>query len=151
MGVGTDGPEARERHVDQPLVLRTEVVGPDAEALDHTGAEVLHHHVGAGDEAVQDLAAGVGVHVDGDAALATIAHLVERAHAVDRHADVATDVAEARTLDLHDVGTLIGQERDRVRTGERDREVDDPDARDGTAGIDASAHFHAVTSASSAS
>ena len=34
-------------------------------------------------------------------------------------------------LDLDDVGALVGEQRDRVRPGERDRAVDHPDAVQG--------------------
>src|SRR5205814_55209 len=46
------------------------------------------------------------------------------------HADVAADVAETRALDLDHLGALIGEQRDRVGPGERDREIDDLDARE---------------------
>ena len=52
----------------------------------------------------------------------------KRAHAVDRDADPARDVADAGPFDLHHLGALVGEERGRVRTGERDREVEDADA-----------------------
>ena len=43
-------------------------------------------------------------------------------------ADPARDVADAGAFDLHHVGALVGEQRGRVRAGERDREVEDADA-----------------------
>ena len=66
--------------------------------------------------------------VDRDRTLAAVAHEVQRAHPVDPHADPACDVADARPLDLDHLGALVGEQRGRVRTGERDRAVEDADA-----------------------
>ena len=68
------------------------------------------------------------VHVDRDRALPAVAHRAQRAHPVDRHADAAADVADARPLDLDHRRALVGEQRDRVRPGERDRQVEDLDA-----------------------
>jgi hypothetical protein len=59
-----------------------------------------------------------------DRTLAAVAHRVERTGAVHGDTDIAADVAESRPFHLDDLGALVGEQRHRVRTGERDREVD---------------------------
>jgi hypothetical protein len=82
-------------------------------------------------EPPDDLAPFRQVEGDRDRALAAVAHLVQRADAVDLHADPAPDVTDARALDLHDVGALVGEHRAGIWPGGRDREVEHLDALQG--------------------
>ncbi len=62
--VGTDRAEARQRRVDDPFVDGPHVVVSDPEPFHDAGAEVLHEHVGTGDELQEDVAPGAVVDVE---------------------------------------------------------------------------------------
>src|SRR5579864_8692453 len=113
-------------------MILAQVLVAKTESVHHAGPEVLDDDIGVRGEKPHDVASGRGAGVHRDRALAPVARLVQRAQPVDRYPDPAPDVPETGALDLHDVGALISEERDRVRAGQRDRQVEDADAREGT-------------------
>ena len=126
--VGALGPEPAERRVDHVGVERADGLVAEPDAIHHARSVVLHDHVGLRRQLRHDRDALGLLQVERDRPLAAVAREVQRAHAVDRHADPSTEVADAGPFDLHHVGALVGDERGRVGTGQRDREVEDADA-----------------------
>src|SRR5262249_6079655 len=125
--VGPDVAEAGDRRVDE--IVPPEIFVPDSETVRDARAPVLDDDVARRREAPNDVATLRRVEVHRDATLAPVADLVQRADAVDLHTDPAADVADPRSLDLHHVRALVGEDGGRVRPRRRDRQVEHPDAR----------------------
>jgi hypothetical protein len=121
LGVRALGPESRQRDVDEVVAAGREVGPTETGPIHRTGAEVLDDDIGLRGQREHDVTTLGTEQVDGDRALATIAHLEQRRDAADGHSDPARDVTQAWSLDLDDLRTLIGEHGRRVRTGERDR------------------------------
>ena len=109
-------PEAREVAVDEVGADPHQVGVADAELLGLAGAEVVHHHVGGGDEAGDDLAPGGRLEVDGEVPLAAVAGLEQVGHG-------AHLVARQR-LDLDHVGAEVAQQLGAVGRREEAAEVE---------------------------
>ena len=119
VAVGPVLAEAGDRGVDQPRIHGAEALVVDAEPVLHVGAEVLHQHVGARRQALEDLAPARGLEVEGHRALVAVQIL--EVEAVARR--VAVDVG-AR-LDLDDAGSHVGELPDAGRSRARAGEIDD--------------------------
>ena len=133
VAVRTLGTESRQRDVHDVGVDRRDVLVAEPDLVHHARAIVLQEHIGLRGEAADNVDAVRGVEIHRDRALSSIAHEVQRAHAVDGDADPPTDVADPGAFDLDHVGALIGEQRRGVRAGQGDRQVDDPYARHRTA------------------
>ena len=94
-----------------------------AQLVGRAGAQVLHHHVGARDQAQRRVAAGLALEVERDRALAAVAGAHHRFAVA---ADVARLVAVHR-LDLDDAGAQFGQCHGGARPGDVLAEVDHAD------------------------
>ncbi len=101
-------------------------VGPEPEALERAGAEVLDEHVGLGDQAQEHLAVGVGLQIERDRPLVAVDELPPQAAAVAWVAPghVAQRVTAVGSFDLDDVGAEVGEVAGAVRAGEHRREVE---------------------------
>ena len=129
-GLGAFRAPARRVAVDQPLVQEPHIVVAEAEALHHAGAEVVHHHVHLRDQLADDLDAGIGLEVDGEAAFAAAMGEVVGADAVGAvHRQHTAEVAEARRLGLDHVGAHVGHDERGLRTLLEDGEVENAHAR----------------------
>jgi len=119
IGIGPRRSERGHRRIDEPWVQRVEPLVTDAEAVGHTGPHVLHEHVGAFGELLNDLAPCQRLEVDGDRAFAAVP------------AVEAGQLAEGVTgqgLDLRHAGAHVGQHHAGVGAGDVAGEVDDGDA-----------------------
>src|SRR5262249_59561097 len=123
--------EARYRTVNEPPIDPRQHLIADPHAVHDAWAEVLHHHVGLGGEAVDDLdRLGLG-EVEGNVALVAVdghpsrGHIARRPFLAQR---VATHVLSARSFDLDHVGAEQCQLITPVGTSEHLREVEDADA-----------------------
>jgi hypothetical protein len=103
--------------------------GVEAGALERADAEIGQEDVGPGDGALHDRPAGLRREIDDQRTLAAI---VELEHRIDREREAGGDaiesavrIARRRRLDLHHVGTPVGEEPARRRTGDPDGELDD--------------------------
>ena len=135
--VGAGLPVAAQRAVDQARVAGRQGVVVDAQALDHAGAEALQHDVGLIGEAVEDLAGGVGLEVEGQRSLiaaqrgvgggAAQGRLVARSvdALIGRRGDVA------RIVDHQHVGPHVAQQHRAVGPGGEPGEVEDAQPREG--------------------
>ena len=126
--------EARHRAIDEPRVQPRQHLVADAHPVHDAGAEVLHHHVGLGGEAVHDLdRLGLG-EVEGEIALVGVdghpggGHVARRPLLVER---AAAHVLPARPLDLDHVGAEQRQLVAAEGACEHLREVEDADAGEG--------------------
>ena len=72
VGVGALLAEAADRDVDDAGRDRADGGLVEAEPLDHAGPEVLHEHVGAGGQPLDDVGALRGLEVDGERALVAV-------------------------------------------------------------------------------
>ena len=93
--------------------------------------EVLHHHVGGGDEILEDLFALRVLQVERNCPLVAVHGRPKRAHPVRGRrewAGVADDVGRADLLDRDHVGALIGQNRRAERTRHDRRQINHPNA-----------------------
>ncbi len=121
VAIGTGAAEAGDGAIDQAGIDRAEGVVADAEAIHHAGAEVLHHHVGARDEAVDDVDCGRLLQIEREAAFVAVDRQPRR-----RHASVGPFAGEGRaahvlaltTFDLDDVGAEQGKLVAAVGAGE---------------------------------
>ncbi len=119
--------------VHDPRVAAHHVGGLDAELGPRRRQEVRDEHIGRVDERHQDVAALVGVDVDADGPLATVADLEEVRHALDpsRHPpgrDLADRIAPRRVLDLQHLGTPVGEDGGRRRDEHEARHLEHTDA-----------------------
>jgi len=117
-GLGPAAAEAGGRGIDDVRLAGADLGVTETEALQNPRAEVLDHHVGALDQAVDDLA-GLGVlEVDGEQPLVAVGAEVERADTIDigvGSRPVALEGALGR-LDLDYIGAHVGQILGRCRT-----------------------------------
>ena len=134
LGVGPAVAGAADRDVDQARIERAHGRFAEAQPIHHLRPEILHQHVGAGDQLAQDVDALGLLEVDRQRALAAVGRYEqggELAGRIDRLAAAARDVA-ARRLDLDHVGALVGQEHRGERPRHHAGEVDDPHPRQRT-------------------
>jgi hypothetical protein len=110
--IGTHGPEG--------LVV-------EPEPLHHAGPEILHHEIGVGDQALDDVDGRGLLEIEHEAPLARIELPEVAAHPVAQRRPGAHQLA-VRGLDLHHVGAEVGQQPGAMRTGDGGREVEDAHA-----------------------
>ena len=116
--------------VDEAGVALVHLVGPEPDALQGGRTQVGQEDVRLGHQLMGQRQAALAREVEGDGPLAPV---VQLEHRVGRQI-TAEDVEErpARVafgrLDLHDVGTPVGQDPSGPRTGDPDPELDHPDA-----------------------
>ena len=130
MGVRAVEAVAGDDPVDQRRVALADRGRVEPEALQGGDADVRHEHVGAGEQALHRLAAGVGPQVEHDAALAAVVELERRHRALVADADGAEDRPlriAGRRLDLDDVGAPVGQHAGRRRTRHPGGQLDHAD------------------------
>ena len=103
--------EAGGRCEDDVGVDRAEFRLAEAELAEDAGAEILHHHVGAGDQPTGDLTAFLALQVDADRALVAVGAEIEAADplAEDVGAGPAPFMRAIDRLDLDHVGAHVGQ------------------------------------------
>ena len=118
-----------DRHEHDVSLHRPAVLVADAPGIERAGAEVLHDHVGGGDEVEEEPPSRCDVHVDRHGALVAVGRLVDVTEARARQIgwEQAGDLAR-RGLHLDDVSAEVGQHAARHRTRPARREVDHPDA-----------------------
>ena len=121
--------EAGDREDDEARVAAHQLLDAEAEALEDAGAEVLHQHVGALDEADQDVLVGLVLEVEGDGLLVAVrAQEVRRLAGVgladERRPPAAGVVAAAGRLHLDHPGAEVAQHLGGVRPGEGAGQVD---------------------------
>ncbi len=136
VGVGALRPQAVRRAVDDARVDLAHRLVVDAELLDDALAEVLRHHVGLLDEAVEDLAPLRLLQVDGHRPLVAVHRLevvVDRPLGGEIDAGHAARVAFHRVFDLDDVGPHVGEHGRGPRPVLPDRHVQHGDAVEGGA------------------
>ncbi len=125
--VGPELAEPGDARDDQPRVGLVQPLGRQAPALEGAGPEVLDEHVGLGDQAQQQLGAGLGVEVQGDRPLVAPEARPPQGDAVLRRPVGARGIGLARVLDLDDVGAVVAEDRGGQGAGEQGGDVDDPD------------------------
>ncbi len=115
---------AADRGEHHARVRRGERGVPDAERVDHAGAEALDDDVGAPREGEERPAAARVLEVDRDRALVAVHRPVERACGPAVRAERARIVAGTGVLDLDDVGAQIGEMERAHRPGQQPRQVE---------------------------
>ena len=133
--VRAGGAEAAVGDVDHLVVDLPQALVAEAESFHDPGREVLGHHVGAGDEAEEELLARVGPEVQRrpellDVVVVEHAAEVDAAPLVDVGRGAADDVPAAlvgRILDPDHLGAERGQDPGGARTGEDAAQVADAD------------------------
>jgi hypothetical protein len=127
---GSGRAEAAGRGEDEIGIDLVERRLVEAELGEHPGAEVLHDHIGAGDQpACHRLALGV-LEVDPDRALVAVGAEIEAAHAfnIDVGARPAPLMRAFQGLDLDDVRAHVGKVLRTRRALQEMAEADNPDA-----------------------
>ena len=114
--------------VDQGRVAVLEVVPAVAELLHRAGAEILSHHVGTGQQRLEDGAVAIVLEVERNALLAAVDGDEIGGLAVDERAVFAGVVAAAGRFHLDDAGAELGKDHRAVRSRQHTGEVDDGDA-----------------------
>ena len=140
--------EAVDRHVDdvgRHLADRRLV---DAETLDHAGPKVLHQHIGASAQALDEIDALRRLEIDGDRALVAVEVQERGRKAVAPIAVGARVVALARLLDLDDVGALVGEDHGRPRPRQHRGQIDDANACERSLGMLVAGALHVDARAS---
>jgi hypothetical protein len=120
--------EARDAAHDEARVALQQLRRREAERGEHARAEVLHQHVGAGDQPRQHLASLGPREIERERALAAV-RTEEEVGVAGRRA--GAELAPARRLDAHHVCAVIGEQLRAERAREVAREVDDADAGEG--------------------
>ena len=136
VGIRPERTEPGHPGVDEARVQRRDVVVGEPHPGQRLAAVVRDEDVCLGQQSAQHLSPELAVGVDDDAALAAVHRDVLRAHDIGGcgepgPAHVPVQLATG-PLDLHDVGAHVGEVHARVRTLDRDRQVDDPDPRERT-------------------
>jgi hypothetical protein len=121
-------PERGDRDVDEIGLDLAHARLVDTEPLDDAGAEVLHQHVRAPHQQLEELAAARVLQVQHDRALAAIARREHRRHPAARRPHVAPHVAEPGRFDLDHLRALIGEDHGGEWAGDVRGQVDDPEA-----------------------
>ena len=117
LGLRARAPEAGDRHHHERWVTRRQRFVAETPTVEHTRAEVLHHHIGLGGQTQEQFRASGRRAVHRDAPLTGV-HVQE--HSGDSpayRAEAVCDVA-VRPLHLHHVGTEIGQYPTRHRASD---------------------------------
>jgi len=117
--------------IDQTRVALLQLVGSQAEAIEHGGQEVGQEDVGLVDETQQRGSTTRGLQVKRDALLVAVRELerVVDGTAADAGQDeAAIAVATDRVLDLDDLGAPVGEQRTGHRNEDPLRELDDANA-----------------------
>ena len=123
-------PEPGDRAIDDVMLDLPERRIAQAEPVHDAGPEILHHHVGGGDEpAERRLAPLRALEIDGDRALAGVLRQERRAHAdpieIGIGAELTREIARARHLDLDHVGAELGELIAAEGAGEHVGEIED--------------------------
>ena len=122
------------RSVDEARVVRRELFVAEAEFLHHAGAEIVHDHIGGGDQRPDRRDALRGFQVEGEAAFVAVESGVGEAHTVDKGPPAAAPVAGVGALDLDHIGPVVGENLGADRPLVNVTEVDDADAGEGRGG-----------------
>ena len=117
--------EARDREVEDARHPGRHGRVVEAQPPDDARPKTLEEDVGTIEQAPHHLLAGVGLEIDGDAALAEVADDGEGCVAAIADAERARPVAFAQALDLDDLGAMLGQQHGAVGPGDALAEVDD--------------------------
>ena len=124
-GVGTVFTDTADRHVDELRVAGEDDVGAKAKPLDRTRPEVLHEHIGAIDQAPQDIGSFGRLEVHRQRALATIAG---HKHRREGAGTGAAGVVAGERFNLDHVCALVCQHHGRRRAGDDRGEVQHAEA-----------------------
>jgi hypothetical protein len=103
-------------------VLAGEFGGIEPQPRHHVGAEVLDHHVGAGDEPARDVEVGGLLEVEHEGTLAAVPHGVGR----------GVPARATGRIDADHVGAVVGELHGGERPGDVLAEVDDAQALEGS-------------------
>jgi len=127
--------ETGDRKDDQAWIALLQGCDGEPEALEHTGAEVLHQYIGAVHEVEQHLTVVSVLQVEGDRLLVAVSGQEvrrlrplcnRRAVGRDERWSPAAGVVAARgVLDFHDAGAEVTQHHGGVRASKGPRQVDD--------------------------
>ena len=122
--------EAGDGQDHQRGIQRVHVRGREPEPVQHAGAEVLDHDVGAFQQFAQNRPPVVALQVQGDGLLVAVAGQEVRGLGIvlgadERRTPAAGVVSGARVLDLDDPGAQVGQHHTGVRAGEGAAQVHD--------------------------
>ena len=116
---------ARDARVDAARVASVHLLGADAPALHRARPEVLDDHVGARAQLGRDLLPARLPQVERDGALVAREHRPpERVVVVAQLSPLPHRIARGGSLDLHDVGAEVRQQRADVRPGQQLPELD---------------------------
>ena len=129
--VGAVSAEAFHGGVDEPRVDLLQHAVAEAEPVERAGREVLHQHVGAGGQLLEQRLAALRLEVQGEAALVGVQDQEEQALAAVVGHVGARDVALFGRLQLDDLGAEPGQHLGAGGTCLVVRHVDDADAVEG--------------------
>ncbi|CAM2153002.1 hypothetical protein PT2222_20033 [Paraburkholderia tropica] len=119
---------ARDIADDQTRITLAQRVVAEAEPLRRAGREVLHEHVGVGEQRVHDLQRFSALHVEREAFLRTVGPDEMRGETVHALVVAAREIAHAGTLDLDDARAQIRELARAERRRDCVLERDDLDA-----------------------
>src|SRR5690606_15882438 len=121
-----------DRGINHPRVKLLDAFPGEAHAVEHARREVLHQHVAGLDQALQHLLALGMLRIERDGTLVMIEHRkIEAVRIRDIPKLAAGDIADARPLDLDDVGTEPSEKLRAGRTRLHVREIENTDAFQG--------------------
>ena len=140
LGVGPRLAIARDRAVDDPRVDLSQGLVADAEPVENAGPKALEHDVVMRGQAQEGVAAGVGLQVDADRALAAVERQVERRAGAEGLLGVGAVVGRrpahvvpaARVLDLDHIGPEVGQQQRAEAARQQTGEIQNPDVAKGS-------------------
>ena len=107
---------------------RRELFVAEAELLHHTGAEVVHDHIGGGDQRADRGDALRGFQVEREATFVPVQTSVGQAHTVNKGTPAAAPVPGVGPLDLDHVGAVVGENLGANRALVNVTEINDADA-----------------------
>ena len=132
VAIGAVLTEAGNAGVDDALVDLAQRLVVDAEALFHVGAEILHHHVGLGDQAAEGGKPLRRLQVERDAALVAVQIL--EVGTIARPAGRLAPFEMRRGLDLDHIGAPVGELPHRGGARTHAGEVENRETRKGLRG-----------------
>ena len=124
-GIGTVLAEPGDPQDGEARIEALQPGSRDAPAVERARAEVLDQHVGVGHQPGKEIAAFGHAKIERDALLVAVGDLPPQRHAVLVRRQRAQRVADARHLDLDDLGAIVAQQTRRERAGHDRRDVDD--------------------------
>ena len=123
---------ARDRAEDDAFVALAERFVPHAEPFHDARAEALDDDIGLGGHAQEPVALPVVLEVDRHRTLVAVDRQVAPRHPFAAGREVAHVVAAAGILDLHHVGSKVGEDHGQEGSREKPGEVEDAEAVKGT-------------------